>query len=186
MEDETLLSRLRSGDEELLKIIYTQYREDFLKWIFSRHAINQEHAIELFQESIVILFENAVRGNINNSNLNIKSYLISIAKHKLREEVRAKKKSKMANGPIYQLWIAPADVPEEELKVIEQCLSELGDSCRQILRMFYYYGMDISSIAKRLNYKNNDTCKSMKSKCLRKLRERVNVQLQKRKNDERS
>ena len=46
--------------------------------------------------------------------------------------------------------------------------SKMTDSCRQILHLFYFEKMPMDKIAVTLNYKNADTVKSKKNRCISK------------------
>jgi DNA-directed RNA polymerase specialized sigma subunit len=52
--------------------------------------------------------------------------------------------------------------------------SKMNDTCKQILNLFYYEKKSMEEIATILNYKNADTVKSKKSRCISKFNSNVN------------
>jgi DNA-directed RNA polymerase specialized sigma24 family protein len=60
-----------------------------------------------------------------------------------------------------------------DLKKIHEALDELGDTCKNILVMFYFDGYDMDTIAKSLQFNNADTAKAKKYQCFKKLEEIV-------------
>jgi RNA polymerase sigma-70 factor (ECF subfamily) len=50
----------------------------------------------------------------------------------------------------------------------------MSDSCKQILNLFYYEKKSMDEIALILNYKNGDTIKSKKSRCISTFNNNVN------------
>ena len=62
------------------------------------------------------------------------------------------------------------EVLEEQLKVAAASLEQLGDPCAQVLKHFYFDKLSMEQIADRLYYKNKETAKNLKHKCLKRLR----------------
>ena len=63
------------------------------------------------------------------------------------------------------------DEMEDRLRSVEKSLDNLGDPCKGILMQYYYHKRSIVEIAEILNYKNGETVKTIKYKCLKRLRE---------------
>ena len=59
---------------------------------------------------------------------------------------------------------------ENRLDLVEKCLEELGDPCRALLISYYYEKKSMLEIAELLGYKNTDTTKNQKYKCLKRLK----------------
>ena len=68
---------------------------------------------------------------------------------------------------------------EMHLKVVQHCLEKLGEPCRTMLELYYYHETGLDSLAEMLHYKNGDTVKNLKSRCLLRLRELVTQELKK-------
>jgi len=49
----------------------------------------------------------------------------------------------------------------------------LGDVCKKVLTQYYFDGMNMQEIAKKLNFANTDTAKTKKYKCKKKLDELI-------------
>ena len=66
------------------------------------------------------------------------------------------------------------DEDKEEMEVlfeqVESSLEKLGDPCKRLLELYYYYKKSLLEIAETLEYKNSDTVKNLKYKCLGRLR----------------
>jgi RNA polymerase sigma-70 factor (ECF subfamily) len=82
------------------------------------------------------------------------------------------------NTPINQeKWLKeylteePDDLPDENLFLIaKKALGHLGQPCQQLVELFYYEKKSMEEISARLNYKNADTAKNQKCKCMARLR----------------
>ena len=53
---------------------------------------------------------------------------------------------------------------------MEACLEKLGDPCKRLLLLYYKEGLSMQQIADQLGYKNSDTAKNQKCKCIVRLR----------------
>jgi len=68
---------------------------------------------------------------------------------------------------------------ERQLKIVQHCLEKLGEPCRTMLELYYYHETGLDTLAEMLHYKNGDTVKNLKSRCLLRLRELVTQELKK-------
>jgi RNA polymerase sigma factor (sigma-70 family) len=66
---------------------------------------------------------------------------------------------------------------KEVSKSIEELIAFLGSPCKKILIDWAYYGYSMDEIAQRCKLKNADSARSMKYKCLKKLRKSIAIKL---------
>ena len=57
----------------------------------------------------------------------------------------------------------------ERANLINNCLNELGDTCKRILYYFYYDELSMEDIAEKMGFANADTAKTKKYKCKKEL-----------------
>lgn len=177
MREASLISRLQRGDKSALEEIYKVYRSGFLNWITFSHKCSDEEAVDIFQYSIISFYENVVDGSIEEMNdAGIKTYLYSIGKNKLLADSR--KQAKIS----YQEELEDVEVDQEEeegedderRRILEMILSKLGEPCSQILRHFYFNNLSNDEIAEIMGYKNGNTVKNLKYKCLQRVKKELN------------
>jgi spore coat polysaccharide biosynthesis predicted glycosyltransferase SpsG len=117
------IQAIKTDDDKALKKLYAQSREPCRSWLIKNYKISAEDATEIFQISVVILYENICSGKLQKLNSNINTYLHAIAKNKVME-----------------------------------------------LRRRYYFGKrSMTQITNEMGYKNTDTTKNQKYKCLKRL-----------------
>jgi len=181
MENHSLIERIKSRDSEKgLKEIYTNYRNEFLLWAVRHHKCTMDEAKDVFQQSVIIFYENIRSGKLTEITTQVKTYIFSIGKNKILELVRAKKKQLPEfNDQIYRdssyLYNEADDEYEEKLRNIETSLIKLGDPCKSILMQYYYDKKSMLEISDILNYKNSETVKNLKYKCLQRLKRIVST-----------
>lgn len=168
-----LIAQIKSGDQKAAEKIYNQYRKEFLVYA-SRLSISDEDAADIYQDSMVTLYENIVSGKLTTLTSSIKTYLFAIGKHKIYS--RLKLKDSEANLEEYGfLFQEKGDeeflLREESIEKLQKGYRELGDKCRKVLKLFYYENRSIEEIKVSLGYTSKDVVKSQKSRCIKQLRE---------------
>jgi DNA-directed RNA polymerase specialized sigma24 family protein len=58
---------------------------------------------------------------------------------------------------------------DERVKIIRDCIAQLGDTCQKVLTYYYFDGMSMNDIAEQLNFSSTDTAKTKKYKCKKRL-----------------
>ena len=176
MNNHSLIERIKNNDGELvLKEIYQLYRNEFLHWAVRNHDCTMEEAKEVFQQTIVIFYENIVFGKVTEINVQMKTYIFGIGKNKLLEHLRRRTRmgekvgdDRVESSDIYNGIYDESY--ESRLSQIEQCLQQIGDPCKSILQYYYYHKKSMQDIAELLDYKNSETVKNLKYKCLMRLK----------------
>ena len=181
MENHSLIERIKKEDgDDALKEIYGNYRNEFLLWAIRHHSCTMEEAKDVFQQTVVIFYENVIYGKLTELTTHVKTYLFSIGKNKMHELVRQKNKSFLqvedqdyTNSDLYYNDIENGY--EDKLKKVEICMVKLGDPCKSILEHYYYNKKSMQEISEIMDYNNGDTVKNLKYKCLQRLKQIVNT-----------
>ena len=69
---------------------------------------------------------------------------------------------------------------EERNKIVAKCIEQLGETCKKVLMYYYFEEMSMQDIADKLGFENNDTAKTKKYKCKKKLDELIKAQYSER------
>ena len=175
MTDQQALSDYINGDQGALGTIYEKYRAYFIAWLVKRYRCSTVQAIEAYQEAIVILAENVWKGKIKEVRSSLESYLFEIGKRKWLQENRHHQRFVDGLDTFLQ-ETNPAENPwetEDKTEILTRvfaALETLGDPCKQNLTLFFLEGKSDKELALLANYKNTDTSKTMRYKCLERLR----------------
>jgi RNA polymerase sigma factor (sigma-70 family) len=114
----------------------------------------------------------------------LNTYLFSICKYLWKDEL--KKKNRIVS---YEVKDAPVedleDYKDTEHKSawLDKAIQSLGAKCVEILQLFYYQKLSMEQIATRLDYKNTDTVKTQKYKCIERAKQMAKEQSLKSVND---
>jgi RNA polymerase sigma-70 factor (ECF subfamily) len=171
MNPNAQLQELKNGNKEVLSSIYLSYRTEFVNWLKVKYKIDTERALDLYQQTIVVFYENILQGKLVEINSQLKTYLFAIGKNKLMEEIRVSKKVEQ-NFELKEESIPENEEEqrEERIKQIKESLQKLGDHCKQLLQLFYYQNLSFEEIMVKQGYKNKNTAKNQKYKCMEQLR----------------
>lgn len=177
--DNDMISALRKGDDRALTRIYKKFKPEFIQWSVREYQLNDVEAIELYQLSMVIFYDNVMTGKLNQFTSQTKTYIYGIAKNKARELLRRKEK-KMSLAELVVEYVDDDEIEqkklmESRLERVRRAMTNLGKKCQDIISLFYYKKMDMESIAKLMNYGTTATAKNMKYKCLKQLRKLINI-----------
>ena len=174
MPDDHIIARIRSGGQSELGAIYEEYRKEFIHWIAREFHCSLDDSKDIYQLTILIFYDNVRSGKLEHLVSSVKTYLFAIGKNVARENLRKAKR----NTPMDQeKWLKQylVDEPDESIDerlftIAEKALSDLGQPCQQLIELFYYEKKTMEEISIALNYKNSDTAKNQKCKCMARLR----------------
>lgn len=171
------IARLRSGSTLWFDEFYKENRDAFLLWGGKNHNLEKDELLDIYQNAMIILFENLRHNRMNGLQSSVVTYLYGIAKNLIfkhhrknelinRHEVRLKEH--------YRFLSCTTEDFEKMYIIVSKALARMTEPCKSIIRLFYIEGLQLSAIADRLSYSKTDVLKTQKSRCLKKLRETVN------------
>lgn len=164
MKDSEILERIVKGDERMLDHLYKKHYKMMSKIVLSNNG-TEEEAKDVYQEALLAFWQKAVSGKLVLTS-KISTFLYSICLNQWRKELD--RKSRLSHEEVdfeeYQTHDA-----KERLKIVKDCIEELGDVCKKVLTFYYFDGMKMQEIAEKMNFANTDTAKTKKYKCKKKL-----------------
>ena len=173
MHGNEIIEDIRSGSRERLAQVYKDHRISFIEWMCASQNIPVDEATEIYQQTILIFYENIVNGRLTELKSNIRTYLFAIGKNKVNELRRHQTRNSSFQD--YHANMADEGIEEKKKKegmisLSRKCLELLGDPCRKLLELYYYHRKNMQQIAEEMGYKNENSTKNQKYKCLEKLR----------------
>lgn len=172
MTDNSLIEGILTDRPKSLETIYELYRDDFINWAIRKYACQIEDAKEIFQIAVIIFYENIKKGKIIALNSSLKTYLFAIGKNKILENHR-KKEFLLGFDDTFEINLATvheANFTEKQYEQVEIALGSIGQPCQGLLIGFYYQRLNLKELSERLDYKNEQSAKNQKYKCLKRLR----------------
>lgn len=172
--EELLVERVRTGDRQALEEIYLDFRLEFFDWAIKKHGCSMELAKDVYQQTILMLYENISRGKLSRLTSSLKTYVFAIGKNHLfdlrRADIQKMNKETQASYLLYDQNVFDTKYSDESISKVEEALMELSPKCRALLLGYYYERKSMKELSMMLGFSNEQSAKSQKYKCLQKLK----------------
>lgn len=174
---------------------FVSLRNPFINYIHKALPVLELDEIEdIYSETFIAIRKNLLEGNVA-SGTKWKAYIFQIgynmAVNKAKQSIRFVQVKEMpSNDDIdatdrFETYLSLQEVMEEEdnetksqrLSILEREIKYLPDPCETILKDYYFGGFSMSEIMSEIHYQSTDSVKSMKNRCMNKLRERIKLTL---------
>ncbi|WCO01989.1 RNA polymerase sigma factor [Psychroserpens ponticola] len=177
ISESQMQSRLRRSDKHALESVYIENKTAFLNYA-SGFKIDKGAALDIYQDSIVAMYQNFVMNQLVLEKSSIKTYLFGIGKYKIYKYLNNEKRmiTPKADALDFEEIQLEEDLPTETQIKLSQNLKLISESCQLILKLFYYRGLTIDEIVEQTEYKDPNTVRSHKSRCLKRLKTLFKVQ----------
>ncbi len=178
----SIIEALKNGDSQTLKKIYLENKEPFMNFA-KKYNLSNETLVDIYQDAIVALRENAMQGNLDTLKSEISTYLFGIGKYMIYNYYKKSNKERLTadisshfntNDLTEKEFIFEPIQLSIEQRLLKERFSDLGDKCKEILTLFYYRGFSLDEILEHLDYSSKNVLKSQKSRCLKTLKDLIN------------
>ncbi len=174
-----IIELLKQKDKATLQKIYTDNRAAFINFAKGFH-IEEYDSLDIYHDAILVLQENAIHGKIDDLKSSISTYLFAIGKYKIYHSFREKAKLNITDDIEVVEKNFDFDVnfneekPTNQQILLKKGFKKIGDRCKEVLELFYYYGYNLDEITEILNYSGKNVLKSQKSRCIKQLKKYSN------------
>ncbi len=176
--EQHLLAEFALGERAATEKIYDRHYKILNGWILKNGGSSND-AADIFQESMVILFEKAQNEDFRLS-CKIGTYLFAISKNLWYKKIERQHKqpgylpdnagSDEGFDKEYEDDINVHVEREMHYETLNAALDQLGEPCRSLLKAFYQQDKSMMEISEEFGYTNPDNAKTQKYKCLTRLR----------------
>ncbi len=173
--DQQLLEGLWADDYEILKVIYSRFLPQVVSFV-QKNGGSTAEAEDVFQDALVVVFKKKEADFILSSTLG--TYISGVSRFIWLRQLRKKDReirvtSAHTEGLSDTEALETALLGVDKRRLFREKLSELGDKCQRVLRMFFAR-VPLAEIAKKLGYtpdyikKKNRTCKAKLTQLIQK------------------
>jgi RNA polymerase sigma factor (sigma-70 family) len=169
MDDQKIIELIRSQkNDKALIALYKNF--PMIRKMIRLKGGTAADAEDVFQEALIILCRK-VKATDFTLTAQLSTYLFSVCRLLWKDEW---KKRKHHNTYTLENDVTEPEeealqqmiLQEEQAKLAEKVLHELGHRCRELLLLFYQGGLKLKEIAARMGYNTENTAKNQKYKCL--------------------
>ena len=165
MTDQEILDKIKKGDESALDFLYKKNYRMMVNMIIKNNG-SEEEAKDIYQEALLAFWQKAASGKLEMTS-KISTFLYSICQNLWRKELERKSRH-TGEDEITSSVIIDID-KKERIEVVNQCINNMGETCRAILTYYYFDEMSMAEIAEKMGFSNSDTAKTKKYKCKQEL-----------------
>ena len=173
MTDEQIIQELKAGKyTSAIKALYKHYPA--VRGLILKNRGNKQDAEDVYQEALIILFRKVKQPDFVLTS-SLSTFLIGICRLQWMGELRKRNKTagdfERELSEVESQGFSAFIEEESKFKVAEKALLEVGEKCRDLLRLFYFEKMDFKKIAAKIGLSNEKVAKNQKYRCLEKARE---------------
>lgn len=169
-------------------------RDRTITYLQRNFSISKTECEDIFQDSFIILYQNAQEGKLDNLTSSVSTYFMAICRNKTMELLRTKGKyihapiddDKQKSTPFLESKINKvlsfdsddASIEQKEA-LVRDIVKDLPSPCNELLWGFYRDGLSMKDLAERYGYSNENTVKVTKHRCCDKFKKRFTEMLHK-------
>ena len=196
MTDAQIVAGIKSNDDKTWRYIYRSMKKSFYSTIAKAQEsciLSSDEVEDIFQEVCILLMDAVKKDKFKvMGGSHIFNWLVTTGRFKVMNMARASKsRSKSApkqdaNTPHIISLYRPEQTGNEETGpdmttiqteqdlFLDRVFASIPESCRSILKRFYWDKMPMDEIASLIGLKNADSAKATKNKCMNKFKEIAN------------
>ncbi len=170
--DEAIIVEIRKGNQEALVFLYEDNYTTVRNYILKNNG-NPDDVEDVLQEAVIVVWQNVQKTDFTLS-ARFSTYIYSIVRNLWLKNIN-KNKRMDALDEVHTSTIASEIKNGEkiDMKLVRSYVDKLNDTCRTLLQLFYFDGLDMTKIAEKMQFANADTAKSKKYQCFKKLEEMI-------------
>lgn len=169
-------------------------RDRTIAYLQRNFFVSKDECEDIFQDSFIILYQNAQEGKLDNLTSSVSTYFMAICRNKTMELLRTKgkyihssvddeihKSTTFIESKINMVLSFDNDDAHIEQKeaLVREIVKDLPSPCNELLWGFYRDGLSMKDLAERYGYSNENTVKVTKHRCCDKFKKRFSEMLQK-------
>lgn len=170
------LEAIRSGDKKSLTQLYQYIMPSIVKLVV-RYGGTEEHAKDLFQDAILILYKKLQYSEITLTS-SFSTFFIAVCRNLWANHLKKKSNNHVTFSDEIKLILDDQpdwyELEEQSMqtRLLYKAFSKLGDDCRQLLELFFLK-IPMEEIMVRLKYNSYEYVRRRKFMCKNKLIELI-------------
>ena len=180
MQTQSAIEAIRSGNQKAVENLYNTHRKPFSAWARKNYGIDDHTISEVYQRSFITFYYNVKEGKLQQMNSSEKTYLFAIGKNLIREHFRIKARQEQSlsvhiDAQEIDYGIMERYEESHRKEKVNRLLSQIGEPCNTVLKLYYFQNLNMKEIAKKMDYKTEQIAAKRKFICLKQLRSLMNL-----------
>lgn len=175
MDIKKFAKQIRLGNDDFIEKAYLQFYDVCTKTLMKNYSLNINDAQNYYVESFLLLREKCLQRKRKNGTTLVKNFLLTTSMNLYKRSHRNQNIHLIEDQSINPLstYFEDTEPSAEELQMdkIAKAIELLPVQCSRVLKMFYFDGLSIRRIMKRMHYNSELVTSTKKYKCMEKLRQ---------------
>ena len=172
-QEKLLLEGLAQHDNQAIEAIYRDNYAMIQAFVLNNSG-NIDEARDLFQETMIVLFEKASSGSFE-LHCQLKTFIYSVSRRlwlkRLQQMQRFGTRSEGLEETIpVEEELESHQKRNDDFELMEKAMGTIGEPCKSLLNAYYLQKKNMQEIADSYGYTNADNAKTQKYKCLMRLK----------------
>jgi RNA polymerase sigma factor (sigma-70 family) len=167
MEDQKIIELIKQQQhDKVFKTLYVYF--PVVKKMILANGGRSEDAEDIYQDALIVFYKKASEIDFKLTS-SINTYLYSIARFMWMDQFKKQQKQVFVDiekEQINEVEFITTIETENQWKLAEKVISELGERCKELLLLFYFQSKKMKDIASKMGYNSENTAKNQKYKCL--------------------
>jgi len=175
-----IIEDLKLGERGVFELLYREYFS-LIDQLVQKNQGNLEDAKELFQETMIVLYKNVRDNKIDNTSIQIGTYIYAIARNLWLNTLKQRKSvgtieflDEVNVSPLVydDLDLEEKNENNQQYESVRIALEKIKDDCKQIILDSYYRKLSLATIAQKMGY-SESFIKVKKYRCMEHLKKLV-------------
>ena len=180
ISDSELFAQIKAGNESAVEIVYKLHRAKFTSWALSKFKVSSQDAEDVWQDTIIVFFENVKNGKLLVLNSKLGTYLFAIGKYILLNKLKKNQKMEFPgsfeeeNFGSNELQDFDFQLDESD-KTLKPSFEQFGNQCKELLIKRFYLEQSVEEITLAFKFSNKNVASASLSRCLSQLRKIISI-----------
>lgn len=172
LSQEDLIQGIKKNDRRVMTSLYVDIFPKVKNYILQNNG-DEDQAKDIFQDAFLVAWQKVKSGEFLPQNSTaMQGFLYQVSKNKWLDFLRSTKYRKEQSLSMFPVELSETRESEDQndrLINLEKAFQKLGDSCRELLRLFYFEKISLEKLAQRFSW-TPQTTKNNKYRCMETLR----------------
>lgn len=180
LSDSEIIKRIRKGGnemEEMASFMLNEFK-GYRQRISAKVGLSQDDLNDAYTDAIIKTIRQVKNGSFNGKS-KLSTYFFSIFRNTAVDVFRKKTTKQVKETELFEHssvekdLMSALEIKDRFIKTVDY-IKNIGEPCASILLDWAYFGYSMKEIAQRNSLSNEESARSMKYKCLKKLKASLN------------
>jgi RNA polymerase sigma factor (sigma-70 family) len=180
LQNDEVISAIRSGQMQAVEDLYTRYRADFFRWSSRRINANRQDLEDAWQDAVIAFYTQVISGKLTVLRYDARVWLFSVGYKRLLNHRRKIKRllwqdeiDEALRNDTSWLDFQENQGHSEKKENLHTAMKTMSGQCREMLIQRYFKEKSIEEIQQEWEHSSTNTTSATLSRCLKRLKDLI-------------